>query len=171
MKAPCTFISIYESSQFTMSVFILRQSYTMPLHDHPHMKGLLKVVSGSLKIQSYSKLPNNTEISANSEESTLVSQEEPIYLDKFSKTSMLDESIYNYHEITASDDEPAAFFDVLSPPYSSTEDPESPRHCHFFKKSMVDNSSELTVIKLEKIDCPDHYYCDTVYYEKPDFMQ
>lgn len=161
MKAPCTFISICETSSFTMSVFILRQSYTMPLHDHPQMRGLLKVLSGRLKIQSFSRLPGTSDI--------LVTQEEPQILDKFSKTSTLDESMYNYHEISAFDDEPAAFFDVLSPPYSSTD--EGSRHCHFYKKLfMVDSTSEKKIIKLERIECPDHYYCDNVLYDKPDFM-
>jgi cysteamine dioxygenase len=38
-KSPCTFVNIYDSDQFTMTVFILRDGYTMPLHDHPKMHG------------------------------------------------------------------------------------------------------------------------------------
>lgn len=132
----------------------------MPLHDHPKMSGLLKVISGKLKIQSYTRIP-----SANHSE-LLVSPEEPKILDSQSMTSFLDDKRSNFHEITALD-EPAAFFDILSPPYSDITDtgPES-RHCHFYRKLVVNEST----LELVRIDCPSHYYCDNAHVEKPAFM-
>lgn len=137
----------------------------MPLHDHPKMLGILKCISGKLKIQSYSKL------SESKDGELLVTPELAKTVDCHSPATYLDETNYNYHEITALD-EPAAFFDVLSPPYKEIGDEESePRQCHFYKKLMVDNNPERTILKLEKIDCPSHYYCDSVYFDKPDFMR
>jgi cysteamine dioxygenase len=84
---------------------------------------------------------------------------------------MLDDSNCNFHEITALDS-PIAFFDVLSPPYSDMNDSDpSARHCHFYRKLMVENSPDKKILKLERIDCPSHYYCDSIYFERPDFMR
>lgn len=115
----------------------------------------------SFQIQSYTKISNSED---------LVTPDHPVTLDQSSPASFLDEKCSNFHEITAVN-KPVAFFDVLSPPYSdlSEENPES-RHCHFFRKLMVDNSSEKKVLKLEQIPCPNHYYCDNLQYDKPDFM-
>jgi hypothetical protein len=69
-------------------------------------------------------------------------------------------------------DQPAAFFDVLSPPYSDFND-ESPNaiHCHFYRKLMVDNESDSKILRLQQIECPKHYYCDQLEFEKPDFFE
>lgn len=143
-----------------MSVFIINEGYTMPLHDHPGMLGLLKVISGKLKIQSY------TRISPSDSNDLLVIPDEPKILDSQSASSYLDEQQSNFHEITALD-EPAAFFDVLSPPYSDMDnnDPDA-RHCHFYRKLKIND----TTLKLERINCPSHYYCDSETFEKPAFM-
>lgn len=34
-RAPVKYIEIFEHKSFTMSVFIVTNKYTMPLHDHP----------------------------------------------------------------------------------------------------------------------------------------
>lgn len=145
-----------------MSVFIINDSYTMPLHDHPSMKGILKVISGKLKIQSFTRL------SETGDGAIFVKQEDPKVLDQHSPSSVLDERVGNYHEITAIGGV-AAFFDVLSPPYSEASDlSQDSRHCSFYRKILVDNGK---VIRLEHIDCPRHYYCDTLHFEKPDYMK
>lgn len=138
----------------------------MPLHDHPKMIGLLKCVSGRLRIQSYTRTDS-------SEDEILVTSSEPKTVDHQASSSYLDENTSNYHEITAIDG-PAAFFDILSPPYSSDvhdNGPDSDRHCHFYSKRMVDNSPEKKILKLEPIDCPSHYYCDSITFAKPEYMR
>lgn len=138
----------------------------MPLHDHPRMLGILKVLSGKMKIQSYTKFHQQP-----SPHSVLVEMQEPIILDQNSHASQLDEVNHNFHEISALEG-PAAFFDILSPPYSDSQDHRSnARHCQFYRKLMVDNTSERKILKLEQIECPSHYYCDQVDYEKPEFIQ
>lgn len=135
----------------------------MPLHNHPNMKGMLKCISGRLRIQSYSRTECEDEI--------FVKPEEPKTVDHQTSSSYLDEHTCNYHEITALDG-PAAFFDVLSPPYSDVhEDGPEARHCHFYKKLVVENSPERKILKLEQIDCPSHYYCDSITFVKPDYMR
>lgn len=148
-----------------MSVFIINDAYTMPLHDHPSMLGLLKVISGSVKVQSYSR------ISSEQGDELLVQTEEPKILNHKSEATFLDEDTCNFHEITALNG-PAAFFDVLTPPYSDISyQGANARHCHFYRKLMVDNSSDKKILKLEPIECPSHYYCESLEYIQPDFMQ
>lgn len=139
----------------------------MPLHDHPRMLGILKALSGKVKIQSYTSLHQQQQSSHN----ILVEMQEPIILDQNSPASQLDEVNHNFHEISALEG-PAAFFDILSPPYSDFKDHRSDaRHCQFYRKLMVENSSERKVLRLEQIECPAHYYCDQVDYVKPEFIQ
>lgn len=154
----------------------------MPLHDHPNMIGILKVISGKLKVSSYCcysiikwltiyfQIQSYTRIPNSDDGEILVTSNPPLILDQSSPASFLDEKSCNYHEITALDG-PAAFFDVLSPPYSDFSDmnPDS-RHCHFYRKLMVDNSSERKILKLEQIECPAHYFCDSLQFDKPEFM-
>lgn len=45
-RAPVKYIEIFEHKSFTMSVFIVSNKYTMPMHDHPG-HGLLRVISGT----------------------------------------------------------------------------------------------------------------------------
>lgn len=159
--APCKFVNISEKENYMMAVFILDHNFTMPLHNHPNMHGLLKVVSGRLRVNSYSPISNNRQ-----DGDLLVTADELRVLESHSETSILFPEVSNYHELTALNG-PAAFFDILSPPYSDTND----RHCSFYKKLVVDNSSERKIIRLEQIEVPNHYYCDTVFYDQPDFLR
>ncbi|XP_065088094.1 2-aminoethanethiol dioxygenase [Ochlerotatus camptorhynchus] len=174
-KAPCTFIDIFENTYFTMSVFVLRENYTMPLHDHPRMHGLLKVVAGTVKIQSYTEI-DRREQTRNGDELrhvlVNVEQERVIGVNK-GECAMLTPAERNFHEITAVGG-PAAFFDILSPPYNADIPVYGKRTCSFYRKLLVhgdgtsNDGRKRTV--LEKIATPDHYYCDTEHYETPEFM-
>lgn len=60
-KAPCTFHSIRKNF-CSISKFFFKISFffsTMPLHDHPDITGLLKVIHGRVKIRSYTKVEQN----------------------------------------------------------------------------------------------------------------
>lgn len=136
----------------------------MPIHDHPKMHGIIKIVSGSVKIQSYTRInPGDSEILVKNETVQEISARDVV-------TSILTPDDCNYHEITAID-EPAAFFDILSPPYDqydSQDRNENKRQCHFYSKSVIDN--EKQILKLQMIPAPAHYICDSVHYQVPDIL-
>lgn len=174
-KAPCTFIDIFENTYFTMSVFILRENYTMPLHDHPRMHGLLRVVAGTVKVQSYTEIDRREETRDGDELRHVlvnVEQEKVITADK-GECAMLTPTERNFHEITAIGG-PAAFFDILSPPYNVDIPVYGKRACSFYRKLLLPGDGAANDgrrwMVLEKIPTPDHYYCDTEHYETPEFM-
>ena len=55
---PVTYIPVAENKHISMGIFVIREGQNIPLHDHPHMHGLIKCIEGSLKITSYSKVVN-----------------------------------------------------------------------------------------------------------------
>lgn len=52
-QAPVTYIEVFEDQNVSIGVFVLRDGAKIPLHDHPSMYGVLKVIYGKVKVQSY----------------------------------------------------------------------------------------------------------------------
>lgn len=164
-KAPCTYIHVFESAEVSMSVFILKANYTMPLHDHPMMNGILKGIFGKLLIKSYSaKQPRESTL--NNKNNLIydkfateidVTEEEPKLVAPGSDCAILSPIERNFHEITAVGDV-AAFFDILSPPYTADIPVYGRRKCHFYHRIRIDD--QLTVLQ-RMIPDPLDYYCDT----------
>jgi len=169
-KAPCTFVDIYRSDDLSMSIFILDEEYTMPLHDHPMMYGILRAISGHIRVQSFSAIdqpPGDISPSFLSRRQPLVKIEQAKDVTTKTESATLTPTECNYHEITAVGG-PAAFFDILSPPYETNIPVYGSRNCNFYRK-IVKSDSKLLL--LERIPVPEHYYCDTAFYYAPDFLQ
>lgn len=182
-KAPCTFVDILETDRLTMSVFIMAENYTMPLHDHPLMNGILKCIRGKIKIQSYS--PHRPQDPAEvldvlyhlrpshaERKHIICRKEEPKEIDVDSEAVLLSPNSANFHQISAIGG-PVAFFDILSPPYSTKIDerPEFSRKCSFFRELCLSNNEQSNsfsnLVTLEKIPAPLSYYCDNILYNLP----
>ncbi|XP_058066719.1 2-aminoethanethiol dioxygenase [Anopheles bellator] len=195
-KAPCTFVDVFQNDWFAISVFVLRENYTMPLHDHPRMYGLLRVVSGAVQIRSYTELARRDMVvtgvggsagdpAALRRHVLVAAEPEKIISSSVGDCAMLTPSERNFHEITAIGG-PAAFFDILSPPYNTS----LPQHISFYRKVPVPrNLAELELgspgeekplapqpdddrprYVLETIPIPENYYCDTEQYVAPEFL-
>lgn len=179
-KAPCTYVGIYEDASFSMSVFIMAENYTMPMHDHPNMNGILKCISGKLQIQSYSmdeskeapldvleRLYALNPLERPPAKKYVNCLREPVVeVDEDSPACVLHPDQRNIHQITAVGG-PVAFFDILSPPYDTfIEDrPYLKRKCTFFKVAQDQTKTETDEqIILEKIAQPLSYYCDNIEY-------
>lgn len=52
-QAPVTYIEVFEDQHVSIGVFVLRDGAKIPLHDHPYMYGVLKVIYGKVRVQSY----------------------------------------------------------------------------------------------------------------------
>ncbi|XP_065318533.1 2-aminoethanethiol dioxygenase-like [Gordionus sp. m RMFG-2023] len=144
------FINIYEDEQISVSVFSLPSFSYLPLHDHPGMHGLIKVISGSILIKNLTILERDIkpEILQNLTSSpsldTHFNIDKNLYiklpltkhlakLESVLNISHLDEALllsplyHNLHEIRTSDS-PGAFLDILFPPYNENLG----RDCHYY---------------------------------------
>ncbi|KAI9199727.1 uncharacterized protein BJ171DRAFT_201826 [Polychytrium aggregatum] len=57
--APVEYYSVYESSVFTICVFVLKRGTIMPIHDHPDMTVFSKIVSGDMFVKTFEFLPKS----------------------------------------------------------------------------------------------------------------
>jgi len=172
-ESPVIYISVYEDACVTISIFIVKSGEKLPLHDHPHMYGILKVIAGTVKIQSYTAIPNAGAGNPGSRGRLLcemsksrthraIKMPEVIVSEK-DGACFLTPSERNLHEIYSVDG-PAAFLDILSPPY----DENGERACHYFKEvndgapGLVSNEARLI-----RIPSPPEYWNDVAMYEGP----
>ncbi|CAH1154361.1 unnamed protein product [Phaedon cochleariae] len=177
-RAPVTFIDIYEDSNLTMNIFILKPDGQLPLHNHPEMYGLIKVISGKIKITSYSLNTARTmELERRSFKDAIVP---PIdfrrrkivtaelisseIVDSNSKPCLLDPGNRNIHEIQSIDG-PAAFLDILAPPYNTNIPNNGPRLCSYYA---VLSNIMPNVFRLQEIRSPSWYWTDSYPYTGPD---
>ncbi|XP_011312439.1 2-aminoethanethiol dioxygenase [Fopius arisanus] len=133
-RAPMCVIDIFENQDITIAIFLLKHGVTLPMHDHPGMHGLLKVINGTVKIDSVTtQIPQgrviqlDEELTALRHASQIVQANDP--------ACVLTPHDHNFHEISCLKG-PAAFLDILSPPYDVDLDERqrSIRPCTFFRQ-------------------------------------
>ncbi|XP_078269368.1 2-aminoethanethiol dioxygenase-like [Rhinoraja longicauda] len=159
---PVTYMHICETDSFSMGVFLLQSGSCIPLHDHPGMHGLLKVLYGQVAIKCFDKEEAEEEEEEEEDEEAAtgagadvqgVQFNPPLLqcqraalrrslrrssdvLNEASDPCLLTPMQGNMHQIEARDG-PAAFLDILAPPY----DPDEGRDCHYFKMLQVSESA------------------------------
>ncbi|KAH8270003.1 hypothetical protein KR018_002129 [Drosophila ironensis] len=159
-RAPCSYMHIFEDDRFSMSLFIVRGSSAIPLHDHPMMFGLLRCVWGQLLVQSYSQQigPDDPLTYDPSPSMIKVNAEEPCTVTPLTPCATLTPRKSNFHQISLSGGEGvAAFFDILSPPYDADMPTYGPRQCRFYSPN-----TDGGQLQLQCIPSPPSYYCDVV---------
>lgn len=162
IRAPICHINIIESAHITVSIFIVRKGMKLPLHDHPGMTGIIKVLYGSLKITSYKAAKGCLSLAEHSSLSTIpVSKLPDVVLTPASGCQVLNPHQGNFHAVH-SVDEDAAMFDILAPPYDET------RECNFYREYPEEFAGKDNVFRLlQRITQPSSFYCDQLPYTGP----
>ena len=136
---PVTYMHICETDAFSMGVFTLGSGASIPLHDHPSMHGMLKVLYGKVSIRCFDKLEQGASATeppvfapplAPSQRGS-VRRARLRSVGDYSEGSgpcLLTPLRDNLHQIDALDG-PAAFLDILAPPYDSDDG----RDCHYYR--------------------------------------
>ncbi|XP_070149482.1 2-aminoethanethiol dioxygenase [Polyergus mexicanus] len=167
--APMCVMDIFENKDITIAIFVLKHGVTMPMHDHPGMHGLLKVISGVVELNSYSLRRKSDHVIKSNEEIAAV-RHRPVSLHSNSSACILTPSEKNLHEITCVEG-PAAFLDILSPPYDVDEFGKGPRQCTFFKvvksKLCTESADIVAEIQLSVIESPPDFYSSSLKYIGP----
>ncbi|NWW07367.1 AEDO dioxygenase, partial [Oreocharis arfaki] len=130
---PVSYMHICETESFSMGVFLLRSGACIPLHDHPGMNGMLKVLYGTLRIACMDTLPAGAAAAppppaAGSGPCLRALFRSRQHYTPASPPCLLSPHTDNLHQIDAVDG-PAAFLDILAPPY----DPQHGRDCHYYR--------------------------------------
>ncbi|KAK7869574.1 hypothetical protein R5R35_003366 [Gryllus longicercus] len=173
-KPPVTYIEIYEDHAVTIGIFVLRSGMRIPLHDHPQMHGILKVLTGTLKLQSYNILPaveqdtlrRRTAMGRNA---IFVEKLPEVYVSDSDPACVLTPDEGNLHEIHSVDG-PAAFLDILAPPYDSSVSENEERSCHYFQERKLNEDRTLrnkNIVALFRISSPSDFWSDSAPYTGP----
>ena len=151
------YLCVCETDLYTLGIFVFPPNATIPLHDHPNMTVLSRVLYGDLRVKAFDNISvgNMGEPNESNETSVffgrwikrIVSSTIPSLLGKYHKkgsiravenetlklvapdVTMLYPSLGNIHEFTAGKNG-AAVLDVLLPPYNRDHD----RDCTHYEK-------------------------------------
>lgn len=170
-KAPVTYVDIFDNPNLSVGIFILKPGMKLPLHDHPHMYGLIKVIAGVIKITSFSLNTEATKKAAGGDsnffrKALTAELNSEILATPDTVSCVLEPEKGNLHEIESVGG-PAAFIDILSPPYETYIPNVGPRKCSYYK---VVKEVGGNVFKLEETGSPSWYWNDTFAYSGPQLV-
>uniref|UniRef100_A0A7S0LJF8 Cysteine dioxygenase n=1 Tax=Coccolithus braarudii TaxID=221442 RepID=A0A7S0LJF8_9EUKA len=161
---------VYSDARFSMGIFVLPAGSSIPLHDHPHMTVLSKLIFGALHVTSYD-LPE----AASEPRPALFGGLRPRQRQRRLRcapaqrtvvaapaaTLKLDPVHGNLHAFRALND--TAVFDVLLPPYNDA----AGRSCHYYAEVDEQRRADGHRVTLEEVSWPPTLKIASMQYEGP----
>ncbi|CAH0514840.1 unnamed protein product [Peronospora belbahrii] len=141
---------IYEDKTVSIGIFILPPGVSIPLHDHPRMSVISRVLYGSIHVKTYDFVKGDT---VSNDKKRLAR----LRMDKIATapyTLELLPDCGNLHELVGGDDIGCAFLDIITPPY----DAQDGRDCSYFRViSSIDDeqNADETMFELESYELQD----------------
>lgn len=137
-----TYIHIFEDKNMSIGIFCLPRNATIPLHNHPEMVVLSRVLYGQLHVKSYDWA--NTQQDNNRQRHTPSAAH--MVMDEVIEAGSEPAVIFptaggNIHQFTAVTD--CAVLDILAPPYSS----QGGRDCTYYKAVNVEPDGSVHLVE------------------------
>ncbi|KAL3655289.1 hypothetical protein CASFOL_001075 [Castilleja foliolosa] len=173
---PLTYVDIHEGESFTMCIFCFPTSSVIPLHDHPGMTVLSKVLYGSLHVKAYDWVEpaciRKIQATDHSEVRLAKLAVDKVLTAPCSTSVLYPRSGGNLHSFTAVT--PCAILDILAPPYNEL----AGRRCSYYRDypcsslSSDDNETgtagnEEEYAWIAEVDTPDDLYMRSGTYSGP----
>jgi len=169
---PLEYLKLHDSPAFTLGVFCFPENGKIPLHDHPGMTVVSKLVYGRLRVRSFDWADANEtgkEINPKTGVATFVPRKAVVVADReLGQTPTPPLALYprdaNVHTFTAL--APSAMMDLLTPPYAVGNG----RDCHYFVE--VDAPAERGAPRpneawLLESECPESFVVNAGLYAGP----
>lgn len=176
-KPPVKFMSIHEEDSFSVTAFVIAQSHKIPLHDHPGMNGIIKCITGRIRVTAYSPMPQNRAYVLPADVSMRVAAADRQHLIPCQKLPDMESSADSDRVLTLTPDSgnihevesvsgTSAFVDILFPPYRDES------HCHYYRVigSGLDAHSQQNLTWLLPVHPPINFTTETIPYRGPDVV-
>ncbi|KAF0683794.1 Aste57867_24178 [Aphanomyces stellatus] len=135
------YVSLYHGETMMMGIFFMPPNAVIPLHDHPYMSVVSRVLYGSVRLKAYSLVDAHGAVDDQGHPLLLAQQSRDKVLHA-PCTMELSPSHHNVHELVADADIGCAVFDVMIPPYDDDH-----RHGNDYRVADVSRSDGLHVLQ------------------------